>query len=57
MDLTRPRSLPISRGDGAMAEAIHGSRWWWWSSPTDRAVPPEGVMEGTQAPHRVLLEL
>lgn len=59
-DLTLPRSVLTPRGDGAMAEATHGSRPWCWAcSPADRhrAVPPGGAMEGIQAPRWVLLEL
>lgn len=60
MDLTLPRSLLTSRGGGAMAEATHRSRRWPVAhSHAGRhgAAPPEGVMGGTRARHRVLLEL
>lgn len=60
MELTLPQSILMCRGDGAMAEAAHGSRQWQWAcsyAGRHRAVPPEGLMESTQAPRWVLLEL
>lgn len=58
--MTLPQSILTSRGVEAMAEAAHGSRQWQWAcshAGRHRTVPPEGVMESTQAPRWVLLEL